>query len=225
MPARKALTLREVLRALELVHGKPERPLPQTPFEWVLWENVAYLVSDAKREQAFRALGKLTRFEPERIAAASAESLLAITHLGGMHPQARVDRLKEIAAIALELGGGTLAALLELSEKEAAQALARFPSIGAPGAAKILMACGAGRALALESNGLRGLLRLGFGTESKNYAQSYRSVQEALAAQLPRTPAARLSAHLLLRTHGQQVCKRTSPDCDVCPLAARCPSR
>ncbi len=87
------------------------------------------------------------------------------------------------------------------------------------------MACGAGSALALESNGLRALLRLGFGSESKNYAQSYRSVQEALASELPRTPAARLSAHLLLRTHGQQLCTRTSPDCDACPLAERCPSR
>lgn len=221
----KHATFEEVQKSLVASYGKSPSPVPRTPFEWVLFENVAYLVSDAKRELAFRALGKLTRFDPARIAAASAESLLEVTRLGGMHPQARVDRLKEIAELALELGGGTLQALLELSEKEAAKALARFPSIGAPGAAKILMACGAGKELALESNGLRVLLRLGFGTESKNYAQSYRSVQQALAAELPRTPAARLSAHLLLRTHGQQVCKRTSPDCDVCPLAARCPSR
>jgi endonuclease III len=190
----------------------------------VLWENVAYLVDDERRALAFRALAKLTGCDPARIAAASAERLLAVTALGGMHPEARVDRLKEIAELALELGGGTLEDLLELPAAQAAKTLARFPSIGAPGAQKILMACGAGQELALESNGLRVLLRLGFGVESKNYAPSYRSVQAALAAELPRSPATRLSAHQLLRAHGQTLCKRSAPDCDACPLAARCPS-
>ncbi len=219
------MQLRAILEALEAGYGKPRRPLPRTPFEWVLWENVAYLVDDERRALAFRALAKLTGCDPARIAAVSAERLLEVTALGGMHPEARVDRLKEIAELALELGGGTLEALLELPEAQAQKQLARFPAIGAPGAQKILMACGKGSALALESNGLRVLLRLGLGSESKNYAQSYRSVQQALAGELPRTPAARLAAHQLLRTHGQQLCKRTSPDCDACPLARRCPSR
>jgi endonuclease III len=207
------VTLREILAALEGLYGKPPAPLPRTPFEWVLWENVAYLVDDERRAAAFRALTKLTRCDPARIVAAPAEKLLAVTRLGGMHPEARVDRLKEIAQLALELG-----------QLETAQQLRRFPSIGAPGADKILMACGGGEALALESNGLRVLLRLGLGRESKNYAQSYRSVQAALAGQLPRTPAARLVAHQLLRAHGQALCRRSAPDCDACPLAARCPS-
>lgn len=213
MASGKRLSLPEVLRALVALYGKPTKPVPKTPFEWVLWENVAYLVNDERREQAFRALGKLTRFDPVRIAETSAERLLAVTKLGGMHPEARVDRLKEIAALALELGPLRTPAQLR-----------RFPSIGAPGAQKILMACGGGDALALESNGMRVLLRLGFGKESKNYAQSYRSVQEALAPELPRTPAARLVAHQLLRAHGQALCKNSAPDCDACPLAARCPS-
>jgi endonuclease III len=224
MPVRR-LALPKLLSALEEQYGKPAAPVPKTPLEWVLWENVAYLVDDERRAAAFAALKKATRCDPARIAGASAESLLAVTVLGGMHPEARVDRLKEIAAIALELGGGSLEPLLELPPAQAAKALARFPSIGAPGAQKILMACGAGQALALESNGLRVLLRLGFGTESKNYAASYRSVQQALAGELPARPAERLAAHLLLRAHGQALCKRTSPDCDACPLAARCPSR
>jgi endonuclease III len=225
MAAAKRLRLRDVLRALGALHGRPRPPLPRTPLEWVLWENVAYLVDDERRGRAFRALAELTRCDPRRIAEASAESLLAVTVLGGMHPEARVDRLKEIAALALELGGGSLESLLLLPPAQAAKALARFPSIGAPGAQKILMACGAGEALALESNGLRVLLRLGFGQESQNYAASYRSVQQALAGELPARPAERLAAHQLLRAHGQALCKRTSPDCDACPLAARCPSR
>ena len=49
-------------------------------------------------------------------------------------------------------------------------------------------------------------------------------MQEALAHELPKTSAARLAAHQLLRAHGQALCKRSGPDCDACPLAARCPS-
>ncbi|MBK7642043.1 MAG: hypothetical protein IPJ19_03175 [Planctomycetes bacterium] len=215
--------LAQALAALRKHFGAPRAPVPTTPLEWVLWENVAYLVNDERRERAFAALGKLTHFEPERILAVAPERLLAVTRLGGMHPQARAERLQAIARLALELGGGSLESLLELPSAKAAKALARFPSIGAPGAQKILMACGQGEELALESNGLRVLVRLGFGEESKTYATTYRSVQTALAREQPRSAKARLAAHQLLRTLGQTLCKRGEPECDDCPLSARCP--
>lgn len=104
-------------------------------------------------------------------------------------------------------------------------ALKRFPGIGAPGAEKILMFCGALPVLALESNGLRVLLRLGHGREEpKNYAKTYRSVREALAADLPSDAAWLARAHQLLRRHGQEICRNTDPDCGACNLAERCPS-
>jgi endonuclease III len=31
-------------------------------------------------------------------------------------------------------------------------------------------------------------------------------------------------AHLLLKRHGQELCRRTRPRCAECPLAAGCPA-
>jgi endonuclease III len=39
---------------------------------------------------------------------------------------------------------------------------------------------------------------------------------------LPRTFEARKRAYLLLKKHGQEICKRSKPKCESCPLAAHC---
>jgi len=220
---KKAPRLDATLATLEELHGAPPRPVPRTPLQWILWENVAYLVDDAKRKRAFDALRRTVGLTAEALGRASREELLAVTRLGGMHPELRVDRLKDIGAIALEHGGKGLESVLRLAPAKARKVLRLFPGIGAPGADKILMACGASGGLALESNGLRVLLRLGWGKEGKDYARSYRSVQEAIAAEVVEQPGWALRAHQLLRVHGQTVCKNTGPDCDACPLAEGCP--
>jgi endonuclease-3 len=66
------------------------------------------------------------------------------------------------------------------------------------------------------------LLRLGFGKEEKSYAKSYRSAQEAASAEIPESLGARIEAHLLLRRHGQELCKRNHPRCEACPLRPDC---
>ena len=76
--------------------------------------------------------------------------------------------------------------------------------------------------LGLESNGLRVLLRLGFAREQKNYAASYRAVQNVLSNQLLEDCESLVAAHQLLRRHGQELRKRSRPLCDECPLQASC---
>jgi endonuclease III len=74
----------------------------------------------------------------------------------------------------------------------------------------------------IESNGLRVLLRLGFAQEQKSYSASYRRVQQALSGQLPKNCKSLVTAHQLLRTHGQELCKRSRPLCEKCPLKDLC---
>jgi endonuclease III len=76
--------------------------------------------------------------------------------------------------------------------------------------------------LALESNGLRVLLRLGFAEEKKSYSASYRGVQEALKPQLLSNFDNVIAAHQLLRQHGQELCKRSQPLCEGSPLQQQC---
>lgn len=142
--------------------------------------------------------------------------------MGGMHPERRVDKLREIGELAIEAGGGRLEKVLELATKDARKVLKRFPGIGDPGADKILLFCGASPEMSLESNGLRVATRLGYGEEAKSYAATYRSAIVALEPELERRVTRRTRAYELLRTHGQSLCKRTAPDCDACPLSDTC---
>ena len=57
-PATDRPLLAEVLDRLEDQHGAPRPAVPRTPLEWILWENVAYLVDDARRELAYRTLAR-----------------------------------------------------------------------------------------------------------------------------------------------------------------------
>src|SRR4029077_2523911 len=106
--------------------------------------------------------------------------------------------------------------------KEAKKALKKFPTIGDPGAEKILMFTRSHPVLSLESNGLRVLLRVGFAEEKKSYSASYRGVQEALAGQFPADYDKLIAAHQLLRQHGQELCKRSQPLCAACPIKGDC---
>jgi endonuclease III len=116
-------------------------------------------------------------------------------------------RLKEIALIVLNEFEGDLRKALDLPAPQAIRALKKFPSIADPGAEKILLFTRTYPLLGLESNGLRVLLRLGFGQEYKNYSTSYRSVGEALADQIGDDCDFLIQANQLLRRHGKTLCK------------------
>jgi endonuclease-3 len=188
----------------------------------VLLERVAYLVSDERRAEAFAALKKRVGTSADRILAAPRKVLVEVARLGGMHPERRAEDLREIARIVKDRFGGDLPSALRLPLPDAKRALRLFPGIGEPGAEKILLFSGAYALLPLESNGLRTLLRLGFGVEQKAYAASYRSAQAAVAEGLPRDTAWLVRAHQLLRRHGQTICKASVPLCARCPLRGDC---
>lgn len=216
-------SLNQIVSRLLKHYGKPKPPVTTDPFELVLLENVAYLVSDERREEAFTALREHCGTKPPQILAAANENILKATKLGGMHPEQRVHRLKEIALIAMnEFEGDVRQALKILPLPKAKQALRKFPSIGEPSAEKILLFAREHAVLGLESNGLRVLLRLGFGEEKKNYTASYKSVHEAIKPELKEDFVWLTDTRALLRQHGKELCKTNNPKCDECPLRKSC---
>jgi endonuclease-3 len=225
MPGARRRDFRDQVDALQEHHGPPAPPRITDPFEQVLWENVAYLTSDARRAEAFELLATSVGTTPQKILAASDEKLLRVARLGGMRPEDRVEKLRRSAEIARSEFGGKLHQALGPSLEGAKKALRRFPGIGEPGAEKILLFARRFPVLALESNGLRVLLRLGFGAEKKSYAATYRSVQSALQGQVEAGYEWLIAAHQLLRQHGQVLCRRSDPDCEVCPLSECCEYR
>jgi len=215
--------LKKIVARLSAHYGKPKPPITTDPFELVLLENIAYLVSDDRRAEAFKLLHKKNAgTRPHEILAASHEQILQATKLGGMHPEQRVNRLREIALITINEFGGDLRTALKLPLAKAKQALRKFPSIGEPSAEKILLFTRSYPVLGLDSNGLRVLVRLGFGKEKKNYTATYRSVQESIQGQLTEDYDWLIRAHILLRQHGKELCKTSAPACEKCPVRKSC---
>src|SRR5271157_682976 len=202
-------------------YGEPAPPAVTEPFAMILWENVAYLANDAKRAEAFAELQAKVGLAPKNIRKASDSVLLAIANKG-IVPANTVEKLRRAAEIARDEFGDTLAPILDKPLAAAQKNLRKFPAIGEPAAEKILLFNHCHPILALESNGLRVLVRLGYAPEHKNYSTMYKNVQRALAPQLPSSCAALIRAHQLLRQHGQELCKRTTPLCGSCPVRADC---
>jgi endonuclease-3 len=214
---------KKLIAALQKHYGTPQLPPAKGAFELVLWENAVYLMPDERRAEVFEGLRQQVGLTPEAIFKASKEMLFPLAQRGGMRPETRIFRWQEIARITLQQFQGNLEQILEWPWAKAKKALKLFPTIGEPGAEKILLYCGVGSGLPLESNGLRVLTRVGYGrVYLKNYGAMYRSVQEAIAAELPKGAAALARAQLLLREHGKTLCKDARPQCFECPVQDVC---
>ena len=220
--AKSTKPFQRIIAKLKSHYGAPGPPRTADPFELILFENVAYLVGDQQREEAFEALRDRVGLSPVDIVTAHDATLLEVANLGGMLPAGRVEKLRRVANIALQEFDGELNPVLKLPAAKAKRALKKFPGIGDPGAEKILLLSRTLPVLALESNGLRALLRLGYGEERKSYAATYRSAQEAVEPEVKKDFDWLIEAHQLLRRHGQELCKRSEPLCDECPLRPDC---
>jgi endonuclease III len=211
-----------VLGLLEKHYGRPAPPVVTDPFEQILLENVVYLANDERRMAAFTALKKCVGLRPDKILAASDETLLEIARMGSIVPEVSVRKMREVADIAKNALKGNLRASLKKPFREAVKDMKLFPGIGDPGAEKILLFARSHRVLAFDSNGLRVVRRLGFSEEKKNYSASYRAAQEALQDQLPADFDSLIRAYQLLRRHGKELCKTSRPLCGQCPLQLDC---
>ena len=218
---KQASTFSKVVDKLQQHYGPPA-PLPSNdPLELIIWENIAYLASDKRRAEAFATLKRSIGTRPEQILAAKHSALAAIGK-AGILPDVSAEKLLAIAKIAYEEFNSDLRSVLKKPLLQAKKALKRFSSIGDPGAEKILLLTRSYPVMALDSNGLRVLCRVGFAEEQKNYSATYRSVQNAIHGQLPRDYDSLIRAHQLLRQHGQELCKRSKPHCTECPVRDSC---
>ena len=215
-------TLADAIAKLEEIYGRPPKPALMDPFEIILWESCAYLVDDEKRAEVFERLRKRVGLSPKAILEAPDSVLAEIVHDAGMRPPDRAARLKECAAIAEEIGIAPLRAAVRKDPASARKLIKKFPGFADPGADRILLYNRSMVTLAPDSNALRVLIRLGFSKVEKDYGRMYRNLAEAVAGELPTDFRWLIAARELLRRHGQELCKRSHPRCEVCPLSSRC---
>ena len=214
-----SLPLRAYIDRLRTLYGRPKRPIPSGPFEWIIWEHVAAVPDDEQRAIVFRTLRQKIGTTPQAVLRTPKPKMLELLAPGGPNAGARLSQLREAAELMIEIGLARVRTLVRESPAEAKKLLKRFKGIGETGAERILLFCRTQAVLAPEANGLRVLTRLGYGKGAG--AAAYKQVSEALAPDLPRDYNWLIQAHQLLRRHGQDIC-RTTPRCDACPLAPDC---
>jgi endonuclease-3 len=215
------IAINDLLDRLESFHGAQEPGWPTDPYEFLVWWHCGYPQSEERCAHGWQALKGGVGIEPQQILSASEARLASALKAGGMVPELRAMRLKEIAQRVTEEFNGDLRGALTGRVNEVRKALKRFPGISDPGADRILLFAGAAPVAAIPSNCPHVLVRIVYGLERENYGVTYREAQEIIEAETPRQFHERQRAYLLLKTHGQQICKR-KPLCDRCPVRADC---
>ncbi len=114
-----------------------------------------------------------------------------------------------------------MGALKQMPLAQARAVLKKFPNIADAGADRILLFAGISPIAAVPSNCPHVLVRIMRGKESINWGRTYQAAQEMIAAEVAPKLDARTRAYLLLKHHGQQICK-AKPKCAVCLLASSC---
>jgi endonuclease III len=214
-----------VINQLAKHYGEPAPPTIVDPLQMILWENVAYLLGDSKREFAYAELKRRIGLSPKSILAASQQDLLEVATLGGMRPHDRAEKLLTIAQLAIqEMPKGTKV-FLGQPVSRVRQALKKFPGIGDPGADRIMLFSGVEVVPTFDSNGLRVLQRLGFVAEDKNYSLSYREAQKVAKKCLPLDAQHYIRSYQLMQQHGRETCKNNAPKCYACPFESWCEYR
>ncbi|MFL6436087.1 MAG: endonuclease III domain-containing protein [Terriglobales bacterium] len=219
---KKAISLLELLERLEVHYGKQLPYWPTEPYEFLVWWHCGYPQSDERCAKGWAALTARMDIAPKTLLAAKPEKLASALKQGGMVPELRALRLKEIAMRVQDQFGGDLPGALAGPIAHARKVLKMFPNIGDPGADRILLFAGIAPVAAVPSNNVSVIVRVLYGRERENYGVNYRESQHAIEGAIPADLGARSRAYLLLKRHGQELCKRTNPKCDQCPVRDRC---
>jgi endonuclease III len=215
--------VQDLLDALQAFHGEQTPNWPTDPYLFLIWWHCGYPASDAACAKGWAALLREIGVEPDRLLAANPTKLAAALKAGGMVPELRAMRLKEIAErVEKEFGGDLLEGLKGLSIARVRAALKKFPNIADPGADRILLFGGISPVAAVPSNCPYVLVRIRLGRERENYGVTYKEAQGMIAEEVAAKFDARARAYLLLKVHGQRICKRTNPKCGECPVAGVC---
>ena len=220
--AQPRISVPDVLDRLEKFYGPQEPGFPVDPYEFLIWWHCGYPASDVACEKGWKNLKQQVGIEPQRLLAASPAKIADALKAGGMVPELRAGRLKEIAMRVKDEFGGDLRPALAGPLAKVRKTLKSFPGIADPGADRILLFAGIAPLAAVPSNCTHGLIRILQGPEGENYSVGYREAQRAIAAEVSETFDARVRAYLLLKIHGQQTCKRTNPKCKECPVQSKC---
>ncbi len=216
-PRTLPVSIEYIFEKLELEYGPIEWQPRYNALDELIFTVLTQHTSDLNAERAFKELQKRIPTWIEVIEADVKEIARAIQS-GGLANQKSV-RIQRILNDILERHGALeLEFLKDFELDEARVWLTALPGVG-PKTAAVVMAFALGMpAMPVDTHihrvsGRVGLIRAGTSADDAHV------VLEKIVQ-----PEDRFNLHVLLITHGRQLCKARRPLCDRCPLAGRCPS-
>lgn len=195
-------------------------------YEFLIWWHCGYPASDARCARGWTSLKERVGVRPEQLLQAKPATLTAALKASGLIPELRTQRVRLIAtAVRREFSGNLARAFLQMQPAEIRRVLKRLPGIADPGADRIVLFGGFSSVAAVPSNATQVPVRMQVGPVFGSYARDYLEGQKLIDSEVAPGFAARQRAFLLLKIHGQSLCRRSTPNCEACPIANRCAFR
>jgi endonuclease III len=216
-------TLGAQLDALEGFYGPQAPSWPVDPYEFLIWWHCGYPASDATCSKGWASLKERFGVSPEELLKAKPTALISALKAGGLIPELRAERIRLIATeVGRTFGGSLVRAFEKMPLNDIRCALKRLPGIADPGADRILLFGRIAAIAAVPSNATQVPVRMRVGAVPASYTRNYREGQRLIETEVNPGFEARQRAYLLLKVHGQSLCKRSIPDCAACHIANTC---
>ena len=122
-------SISDLLDRLEKFYGPQEPSFPVDPYEFLVWWHCGYPASDAACTKGWKKLTQEVGIDPDKLLRAKPAKLAAALKVGGMVPELRAERLKEIAMRIENEFAGDLRAGLAVPLPDAQKRLKKFPGI------------------------------------------------------------------------------------------------
>ena len=215
-PRRIPVSPDQIAERLEPLYGPVTWEPRLNALDELIFTVLTQHTSDLNAERAFKALQARYPTWPDVIAAPDTEVADAIRS-GGLANQKSVRIQQILAAILDKRGEFDIQFLGQLPLDEAKAWLQDLPGVGPKTAAVVLSFALGMPAMPVDTHihrvaGRLGLLRPGTSADDAH---------DVLEEIVP--PDDRFVFHVLLITHGRQICKARRPLCGECPLEAPCP--
>ncbi|MCI0880612.1 MAG: endonuclease III [Chloroflexi bacterium] len=202
---------------LNSIYGPIEWRPRMAALEELIFTVLTQHTSDLNAGRAYESLRKRLPTWGEVIEADTVTVADAIRH-GGLANQKSARIQKILAEILKRLGHFEIEFLATLPMEETRAWFTSLPGVG-PKTAAVVMAFSLNMpAFPVDTHVHRVSRRLGL-IGRKITADQAHPIMEAL---IPEND--RYVMHVLLITHGRQICKARIPQCDECPLAIECPA-
>ena len=212
--------LEQLLASLKTFYGALPLP-PRDPFTLFVWEVLSVHTTPRKRDVALAALKRIPALTPDSMWRAPQKKLEESVKLAGPYAENRLNALR--TGVDVFRRSPNLPAVIRGPLPAARRAIKPLPQLGETGAHRMLLFTADQPILPVDARVSRVGRRLGYGESHDEFRKQARSVQEALARELPASADAYRRAFLYLSHHGGATCTEADPHCPVCPLVGECP--